>query len=524
MGRRLIFLLFLIILLIIVVASFGVKEKSGENKVEIRINPQNFSIMENESREIEVMVEVNGIPYMAEVNWILNSTGDTGEVVMKNNASTNASGRIAAIYYAPSDVDEEEHHVDIVAKVKVEGKIYVTTCHVTVLPDIHQTMIEVKCNRKNMIAGETAWVTARAYIFMGKWIPLAGVPLKWSYDEGEKEGMVKTDNLGMAKIPVFYSNAERNITLTINIRMKENLSGDIDYSASNASISINITPEKPGDFPVVLIHGWIGSTSNALINYTWYNLTQKLVEKGFKVLDFDTTKPGIQWLTYQPSWLKEHHISWVAARVSEMIQQALILNGYPPNQTIDIVAHSMGGLVARFMAEHYMADVDYWNRSWDGSGYPWYGDGDPDVLIGPYQIDDLIAVATPCHGVPPSVNESFLRSIIKYAYFPWWMAQVPDMIYHSPFLETMGYNSSSLVDYYAVGGDIGVILGEAMDFDGDGIAHYSDGLVPAESPYLNGRPLYILEGKAWPLGEEDHISIIAINEKVHDYILHHLID
>ncbi len=526
MGRRLIFIAFVILILVIILGE-GIREnKRGLPDVEISIIPENFSVVENGSMDMEVVVKVDGNPCIAKVNWILNSTGDTGQVVMRGNASTNKSGRILATYLAPSDVDEREHHVTIVAEVDVNGEKYSAVCHAIVYPQIHETMVEAKCNRKEIIAGETAWITARAYIFADKWIPLASAWLRWSFQVANESryGVAKTDGTGMVKIPFYHSNARENLTAFVKIEVEENLSGEMDFASSNATLSIKIIPEKPGDFPVVLIHGWIGSTSNALINYTWYNITQKLVERGFKVLDFDTTKPGIQWLTYQPSWLEQHHIPWIAAKVSEKIQEALILNGYPPNQTIDIVAHSMGGLVARFMAEHYMADVDYWNRSWDGEGYPWYGDGDPDVVIGPYQIDDLIAVGTPCHGVPPNMNESFLRDIIKYAYFPWWMGQVPDMIYHSPFLEAMGYNASPLVDYYGVGGDIGIIMGEPMDFDGDDIAHYSDGLVPAESPYLTGRPLYILEGKAWPAGEEDHISLMAINGKVHDYVLKHLID
>ena len=96
------------------------------------------------------------------------------------------------------------------------------------------------------------------------------------------------------------------------------------------------------------------------------------------------------------------------------------------------------------------------------------------------------------------------------------------MIYHSKFLEAMGYNGTDIVDYYGVGGDIGFIAGVPVDFDGDGITHTSDGLVPAESPYLNGRPLYIVDGKAWPAGDCDHISEIAINQDVHDYIIEHL--
>jgi len=526
MERRVILLMIFIILFALVMVINFPKGKK-EMKVEIHIFPETFSIQENTSENITVSVMVNGMPYLTRINWILNSTGGTGEILMMDNATTNERGEMMAVYLAPSDVDEMEHHVDIMAEVKIDGISYRAICHAIIYPLIHKTKMDLKCNDRSMIAGETVFLHARVYMEKETWIPFTNRTIEWEFRVGNTTiyKNTKTDGTGMTKIPFFYSNAEENITAMIIAKLERNLSGDFDYDSCNSSIYINITPEKPGDFPVVLIHGWIGSTSDALINYTWYNLTQKLVSAGYKVLDFDTTKPGIQWLTYKPTWLGEHHISWIAARVCEKIQEALILNGYPPNQTIDIVAHSMGGLVARFMAEHYMADVDYWNRDWNGTGYPWYGDGDPDITIGAYQIDDLIAVGTPCHGVPPNINESFLKDIIKYAYFPWWIGQVPDMVYHSPFLEAMGYNGTDLVDYYGVGGDIGVMMGgKPVDFNGDGIPHYSDGLVPAESPYLKGKPLYILVGKAWPAGEEDHISLIAINEKVHDYILQHLID
>jgi len=62
-----------------------------------------------------------------------------------------------------------------------------------------------------------------------------------------------------------------------------------------------------------------------------------------------------------------------------------------------------------------------------------------------------------------------------------------------------------------------------VDFDGDNITHYSDGLCPTESPYLTGEPLYIVEGAAWPVGAEDHLTIIVSNQQVHEYILEHLL-
>ncbi|RLF46455.1 MAG: hypothetical protein DRN29_05075 [Thermoplasmata archaeon] len=529
MEKRIIIVLALIIAILLLAFSFS--EMKGKKKeemvVSMKIIPSEFTLQEGGSTEIVVELKVNNMPYIAKINWSIESSGNTGKLVFENESVTDSNGILKAEYFAPDDVDEMQQYIKIIARVKIGGHEYFATANATVYPLLYQTLIEVEKEREKIIAGETNILRAKLFANIDGWLPLKNKTIIWKFYANGKEMMVKeskTNGLGISEIPFFYSNAAENVSIVAEAIFERNLSGEIDYEGCHANLSFTVIPEKPGDFPVVLIHGWTGSITDALLNYTWWNLTQKLVANGFKVLDFDVTKPGIQWLTYEPSWFEEHHIPWIAAKVCEKIKEALVLNGYPPNQTIDIVAHSMGGLVARFMAEHYMADVDYWNKDWNGTGYPWYGDGDADITLGPYQIDDLIAVGTPCHGVPPNINESFLRSIIKYAYFPWWMGQVPDMIYDAPFLQAMGYKGTDLVDYYGVGGDIGVIIGDyPVDFDGDGIPHYSDGLCPTESPYLEGKPLYILEGHAWPVGEEDHISLIAINEKVHEYILEHLI-
>ena len=520
-----------IVVLIVSISLLILAEQKEEKKegitVSLHIQPDKFSIEEGKTQEIILQLKVNGIPCVKKINWSVEAKDDKGMLVFENFSMTDKNGILKAVYYAPKDVDEMEHVVNITASTKINGKTYYAKTVAIVYPKLYNTSIKLKSSKNKMIAGETCFLKASLFVDLGKPYPLKNATIVWKfYINGEKfmEKYSKTDYNGETKIPFFFSNAEKNVTINVIAEFKRNLTGEIDYKVCTATKSIFIKPEKPGDFPVVLIHGWTGSIADTLLNYTWWNLTKKLLQNGFKVLDFDVNKPGIQWLTYEPEW-KEHHIPWIAAKVCEKIREALILNGYPPNQTIDIVAHSMGGLIARFMAEHYMADVDYWNKEWNGTGVPWYGDGDPDITIGPYQIDDLIAVGTPCHGVPPNINESVLRSIIKYAYFPWWIGQVPDMVYNSPFLRAMGYNGTDLVDYYGIGGDIGFIVGDyPEDFDGDGIAHYSDGLCPTESPYLEGKPLYILEGAAWPKGKEDHISLIAINEKVHEYILQHLIN
>ncbi|MBC7081712.1 MAG: hypothetical protein H5T44_05680 [Thermoplasmatales archaeon] len=513
-----IILIFLISILLILILKSPSKEE-----IEIKLIPKTLYIEEGKNATITLIIEGNATG--AEVSWRIEANGSTGKLEEKNDYRGNGI-KLEMNYFAPDDVNEEEYKVRIVAIVRFKGYVKEDFVNLIIYPRIYETEIGLFCNRDEIIAGETCFLKA-SLISVEEKKPIENASIKFSFFIEEKKFMEKivyTDKNGLAELPFFLSNVNDTTEIEVFAEYKRNFSGYMDYEGSIANKKIKILPEKPGDFPVVLIHGWIGSISSSLLNYTWWTLTQKLLEKGFKVLDFDINKLGVQWLTYEPGW-EEHHISWIAGKVSQKIRDALVLNGYPPNQTIDIVAHSMGGIIARFMAEHYMADVDYWNDSWSGDGYPWYGDGNPDVVVGPYQIDDLIVVGTPCHGIPPNINEYFLKNIIKYTYFPWWVAQVPDMFYNSPFLKAMGYKTTDLIDYYAIGGDIGVIFGDfPRDFDNDGIAHYSDGLCPTESPYLEGKPLYILEGSAWPIGKEDHISLIAINERVHDYIIEHLIN
>ena len=523
----------IILFCIILILAYNWANESGKEKAKtsLEVSPSSFSIYEGDSINISIHLKVeNGIPAVP-VEWDVVASGDTGEIF--SPSETDSFGNLTAIYYAPNDVDVMNQSVTLIATIIWNGEKFNAVVNGVIHPILHETTISISSTKKKMIAGETTHMKAKIIGFVDKkWQPLVNETIKWTFfgkEEGEPgykklgEKKEKTNQLGICDTPFFISDVDKNTTVIATAQFEENLSGDIDYMGCSSTFYLSVTPKKPGDFPVVLIHGWIGSVSDWLINVTWWNITQKLLQHGYKVLDFDVSKPGIQYLTYEPSW-QEHHIPWIAAEVSRKIRDALVLNGYPPNQTIDIIGHSMGGLIARFMAEHGGADVNFWNESWEpgDKGYPWYGDGYPDVCITGDQIDDLFLIGTPCHGVPPGINESIL-SIIGYLYFPWWIGQVPDMIYHSKFLEAMGYEGCDIVDYYSVGGDIGFILGgEPVDFDGDGIAHTSDGLCPTESPYLEGKPLLIIIGKAWPKGDADHMSLIAINKEVHEYILKHL--
>jgi triacylglycerol esterase/lipase EstA (alpha/beta hydrolase family) len=118
----------------------------------------------------------------------------------------------------------------------------------------------------------------------------------------------------------------------------------------------------------------------------------KLQAQGLTVLDFDPNVAGVQAMSYSPS--SGQHVPLLAKQVQSRIQTALANNGYASTQKVDVVAHSMGGLVSRFLVEKPGADVDYWSST---SG--WYGDGVADIRTDwASRVDDLIMLGTPNHG------------------------------------------------------------------------------------------------------------------------------
>lgn len=224
------------------------------------------------------------------------------------------------------------------------------------------------------------------------------------------------------------------------------------------------------DYPIVLIPGWHGAAS------TFDEMIPKLQAQGLTVLDFDSATPGTQALGYAPTAAGQH-ISYVAGKVvEEKIQAALVANGYAATQAIDIVAHSMGGLVARFLIEQPGADVDSWSST---SG--WYGDGIADVRTDwASRVDDLIMLGTPNHGTWEGWVPGTLGG------FGNWNATGGDMAPSSKFLTRMGYAEKAGEYYKAIGGDPWYLQWLQYDYNGDGVQHGFDGVVPAESPFLTG--------------------------------------
>lgn len=231
---------------------------------------------------------------------------------------------------------------------------------------------------------------------------------------------------------------------------------------------ISTATAHEGKYPIVLVHGWTGNGAS------WNPMIPKLQAQGLTVLDFDTTTAGTQALSYAPS--AGQHVPLLAKQVQGKIQTALANAGYASTQKIDIVAHSMGGLVSRFLVEKPGADVDYWSST---SG--WYGDGVADIRSDwASRVDDLVMLGTPNHGT----WEAWVPGTIGL--FGAWNASGGDMKPNSLFLQKMGYAEKAGEYYTAIGGDPAYGQFLKYDYTGDGIKHGFDGVVPAESPYVTG--------------------------------------
>jgi pimeloyl-ACP methyl ester carboxylesterase len=233
---------------------------------------------------------------------------------------------------------------------------------------------------------------------------------------------------------------------------------------------------EPGRDPVVLIPGWHGGAAS------FDRMIPVLEAAGILVLDFDPARPGTQALSFAPT-ADGQHISFIAAKiVQEQIQAALARAGYRPDQHVDMVGYSMGGLVARFLIEHPGADVDSFSTD-----RGWFGDGTPDVASDwAERVDNLVMLGTPNHGT----FEAWVPGTIGG--FGRWNASGGDMRPGSAFLRRMGLSEPAGERYVAIGGAPWYLPLPSWDYDGDGVAHGYDGLVPAESPFLAGDEHYLV--------------------------------
>lgn len=250
------------------------------------------------------------------------------------------------------------------------------------------------------------------------------------------------------------------------------------------------------NYPILLVHGWTSEGA------TFDEMIPKLKAQGLTVLDCDSVKAGTQAMSYAPT-ASGQHIPYIAGKIVQpKINSCLTANGYSTSQKIDVVAHSMGGMVSRFLVEKGGADVDYWSAS---TG--WYGDGVPDVdTKWKDQVDDLIMLGSPNHGavlpwVPSSLPEFFN-----------WQPSGTDMVQNALFLNLLGYSEPAGEYYTCVGGDPWYLQLPKYDYDGDGVGHGWDGIVPAESPFLTGCNNFLTGSNHSGLRTDDAPLDIVIQE------------
>lgn len=188
-----------------------------------------------------------------------------------------------------------------------------------------------------------------------------------------------------------------------------------DAIGLEASTTATFTTRRP----IVLVHGYMGDST------TWNGMLQALVAADYPVLDFDPTRAGVQAMAYDS--IMDGGIPRVAtAEVAPRINAALIAAGYSSDAPIDVVAHSMGGLVTRWLAEQAGASVNV--RDYSISTPTKWGT----------QVRNLVTLATPHYGS----NWSFCFSDV-----------CEDMSPDSPFLEYLGYEAAGAqTRYFAAGG------------------------------------------------------------------------
>ncbi len=131
----------------------------------------------------------------------------------------------------------------------------------------------------------------------------------------------------------------------------------------DGSLSYSQPDVKPGDHVLLMVHGWLSNSKR------WVKFLEQLDEF-----------PGN---SYNACWTFSYNSSWSISENARLLQQALAI--YGPEVQIDILAHSMGGLVSRAMLEQ------------EG---------------GSAAVDRLVSLGTPHKGSPLAVFRSYLGAAV----------------------------------------------------------------------------------------------------------------
>ena len=225
--------------------------------------------------------------------------------------------------------------------------------------------------------------------------------------------------------------------------------------------------------PVVLLHGFASRPD------IWRGSEQILAEAGFEPVPVSwAPRPGMR----SPQ---------VARQVLlPAIEEALRSRGHAPGARFHVVAHSMAGLLMRFLVEHPRAAAE---TPWPGGG--WTGDGRPDgdpALAG--RLLSLVMLSTPNRGAHTGAAAAACAGFAK----PVWRPLACDLAPDSPFVDFLGPAAPvELADrYLAIGVSTAapLLLLPARDLDGDGVARGHDNAVYADAVKLDGAAFALWRG------------------------------
>ncbi len=220
-------------------------------------------------------------------------------------------------------------------------------------------------------------------------------------------------------------------------------------AAAGARVSGGETVDLPT--PVICVHGFRGDAT------TFEGALEPMRAAGLEPLP----------LTFVPT-SGAHGIAETARGiVGPMIDDALAGAGYPEGQRFHVLAHSLGGLAIRQLAER---------EGWDE------------------RIGRVVLLAVPNHGARTGLAGASCGLPTRSP----WRGCGCDTRRGSPFLADLGTSPPAelAARYLSIGSSWrGTPMPGGGDLDGSGRGHANDGVVATESPHLDGVPLRIWKGR-----------------------------
>lgn len=203
--------------------------------------------------------------------------------------------------------------------------------------------------------------------------------------------------------------------------------------------------------PVICLHGFRGDAT------TFDGAVDPLRAAGLEPLP----------LTFVPTSGTQGIPGTAREVIGPMIDEALAAAGYPPGQRFSVLAHSLGGLAIRHLAER---------EGWEE------------------RVDRVVLLAVPNRGAYTGLG----RAACGLPRSSPWRGCGCDARRGSPFLDELGTRPPEALAarYLSIGASWrGTPMPGGGDLDGSGQGHANDGVVATESPYLEGVPFRIWKGR-----------------------------